>query len=226
MANESKWCFSWFAAVRGGGRTRAALQKRAKWQRNDTITVSFLSGSKELQRRIRATAKQWVAPGMAQLELAFLKGKDAMIRIAFDQSDGSWSSIGTTCRQVKKREPTMNFGWIDAGSPEEDLRAVVLHEFGHALGLLHEHESPAGGIQWDRQGVYDDLRFEGWSDEDIEFNMFQAHRKRETNFTKLDKKSIMMYPIPRHWTTNGFWVGFNTRLSPTDKKFIREEYSR
>src|SRR5687768_2946715 len=125
MANENKWCFSWFAAVPGGGTTRAALQRNAKWQKNDTITVAFLSGKKELHKRIRDTAKQWVGTGMAQLDLAFVKGKDATIRIAFDQSDGSWSSIGTTCRQVKKSEPTMNFGWIDAGSPEEDLRAEI-----------------------------------------------------------------------------------------------------
>jgi hypothetical protein len=127
---------------------------------------------------------------------------------------------------VKKSEATMNFGWIDAGSPEDELRAVVLHEFGHALGLLHEHESPAGGIRWNRQAVIDDLRAEGWSDDDIEFNMFEAHSKRETNFTALDKKSIMMYPIPTRWTTNGFSVGFNSTLSPTDRKFIREQYAR
>ena len=225
MANENRWCFSWFAALPGANTTRAALQKSAKWKSRDTITVTFLSGDKELQRRVREMALQWVAPRMAVLGLTFVTDKNAMIRIAFDRSDGSWSSVGTTCRQVRKPKPTMNFGWIDAGSPEEDLRAVVLHEFGHALGLIHEHESPAGGIQWNRQAVIDDLRSEGWSDEDIQFNMFEAHSTRETNYTALDKKSIMMYPIPTHWTTDGFCVGFNSTLSPTDKKFIREQYA-
>ena len=41
----------------------------------------------------------------------------------------------------------MNYGWIDADSPEEELRSVVLHEFGHALGLIHEHQNPLSGIR-------------------------------------------------------------------------------
>jgi len=46
----------------------------------------------------------------------------------------------------------------------------------------------------------------------------------QTNFTALDKNSIMMYPIPAKWTTNGFTVGLNNNLSETDKAFIRQQY--
>jgi len=37
-----------------------------------------------------------------------------------------------------------NQPWIDLGT--------VLHEFGHALGLIHEHQNPAsGGFKWNRE---------------------------------------------------------------------------
>ena len=40
----------------------------------------------------------------------------------------------------------MNLGFVD--------RPTVLHEFGHALGLIHEHQSPfKGGFEWDREEV-------------------------------------------------------------------------
>ena len=30
----------------------------------------------------------------------------------------------------------------------------MLHEFGHSLGLIHEHQSPfPGGFEWDRENV-------------------------------------------------------------------------
>ena len=43
----------------------------------------------------------------------------------------------------------MNFGWLD--------EAVVLHEFGHAIGLAHEHQNPDKGIKWNEDAVIRDL---------------------------------------------------------------------
>ena len=42
----------------------------------------------------------------------------------------------------------MSFGWLSQDLPEDQFRAVVLHEFGHALGLIHEH--PA---RWNRPAL-------------------------------------------------------------------------
>jgi len=41
----------------------------------------------------------------------------------------------------------MNLGWISGESDviSDEERGVILHEFGHTLGLLHEHQSPLSG---------------------------------------------------------------------------------
>jgi serralysin len=228
MANEKRWCYAWFQGKPvGAGTTRAALQKDAKWKAGDPITVAFMSGDEKLKQRVRDVAKRWVAPGLANLRLVFNDADDADVRIAFQQGDGSWSTVGTTCRQVPKEKATMNYGWIDANSTEEDLRSVVLHEFGHALGLIHEHQNPVGGIQWNRKAVIDELSGppNRWSVEEIEFNVLKPAAPEDVDATTMDRQSIMMYPIPLSWTTNGFSTGFNSDLSDTDNKFIRKQYT-
>jgi hypothetical protein len=62
----------------------------------------------------------------------------------------------------------------------------VLHEFGHALGLVHEHQHPAGGIQWNRPQVLRDLSGppNNWPLDVIEQNVFKPFEEGLTNHTR------------------------------------------
>jgi len=214
---------------------KAALLRSAKWGVGDRIAVRFLDHARVrfgatdgalLERRVREVALEWTKP--ANLTLDFRTGAPTDIRIAFMDGRGSWSYLGRMCRQIREPEPTMNYGWLTPHSSSVDLRSVVLHEFGHALGLIHEHQNPEGGIPWNRDAVIRDLSGppNNWSLETIETNMFRKYGKREVTATTVDPQSIMMYPIPRAWTTNGFSAGFNSELSETDRQFIRTNYPR
>jgi serralysin len=163
---------------------------------------------------------------MANLTLSFIDRGNADIRIAFQQGDGSWSYLGTMCRQISRQEPTMNFGWLTPDSPDEELRRVALHEFGHALGLIHEHQNPNRPIQWNRDAVIRDLSGppNNWDPATIENNIFKRYDPNEVTSTPTDSDSIMMYPIPQAWTLDGFSADLNSKLSETDKKFIRTTY--
>jgi len=230
MANEDKWCFAWHVPRKAGeGQDRAALVKAAKWTSGDVITVSFLDGDPDVQKKVQEVAQHWTSPNLARLTLDFRKSTTpkTLIRISFDYP-GSWSVIGTTCKQMTdETEPTMNFGWLLPESSDDEIRRVVLHEFGHALGLIHEHQNPGGNIEWNKPNVYRDLQNppNKWTKEEIDHNMFEPYAKSETNFTAIDPQSIMMYPIPASWTLNGFSVGMNTDLSAKDKQFIHQQYT-
>jgi serralysin len=160
---------------------------------------------------------------MAKVALAFKDQGDADIRIAFQQGNGSWSYLGTYCKQIPKNEPTMNYGWLTPTSSEDELRRVVLHEFGHALGLIHEHQNPDTPIDWNRAAVIADLSGppNNWDEATIENNMFKRYDPSEVSTTPTDRLSIMMYPIPASWTNDGFSADLNKELSDTDRDFIR-----
>jgi len=225
---QGQWCFAWYASQpKADSNERAALLKSAKWNRGDVITVSFLDGDPGIQAKVKQVAQQWTVPGQtAGLRLSFPAGTtNTLVRISFRYS-GSWSTIGTTCKQVPAGQPTMNYGWLTPASTDEQVRGVVLHEFGHALGLIHEHQNPAGGIKWNKKAVYAELSGppNNWTKAVIDANMFQPYDARETNFTKLDPRSIMMYPFPAAWTLDGFSTKTNSDLSPTDIAFIHRQY--
>lgn len=220
---NNDWCFAWIPeALDPTGANRQALIGDLKWKSGDQITVSFLDDDHNLKDKAEAIAEQWTASDAANLQLIFLDDVNTMIRISF-RKPGNWSVIGKACLNVPPGEPTMNFGGLNADSTDDRIRRVVLHEFGHALGLIHEHQVPENGIQWNRERVVADLKAQ-WTPEQIEQNMFRPFDVGEGNYAEFDKKSIMLYPIPPEWTNGTFSVGWNTQLSHGDKEFVNSKY--
>ncbi|MES2354002.1 MAG: pre-peptidase C-terminal domain-containing protein [Pseudomonadota bacterium] len=195
-----------------GDRPRMAVFKEKKWPNGSTLKVRFIGGDEQKQSLVRNFAPQWCKH--ANLKLEFNNAPDAEIRIAFNSEDGAWSYIGIDCLSIPRDQPTMNLGWVDEG--------VILHEFGHAIGLIHEHQNPLGGIKWNRENVIRSLSGPPnfWDLPTIENNMFKAYDRELINGTQLDKESIMLYAIPREWTLDGFQSDPNEVLSGTDKTFI------
>lgn len=204
--------------------TRAAAMRSKIWEpAGRTLRVRFLDGEPTLQQKVIRFAQEWSA--YANLQFDFGDHARAEIRISF-QWPGSWSFIGTDALGVLEPEPTMNFGWLHPGTPNDEVRRVVLHEFGHALGLIHEHQNPAATIPWNRAAVYDYYAGppNNWTAEQVEVNLFQTYAAELTQHSAFDPHSIMLYPIPAEFTEGGFSVGLNQTLSTLDRAYIGAWY--
>ena len=194
-----------------GGRTRAISPLGKTWINGSTLSIGFMGGTTEQHNIVRQFAPLWTEH--ANLKFEFSDSPNTDIRITFED-DGAWSYIGTDAKRILSNEATMNFGWLD--------EAVVLHEFGHAIGLAHEHQNPAGGIHWNEAAVIDSLSGppNNWDTATIRHNVLSKYSHDQINGTEFDAKSIMLYSFPAAWTVDGFHSDENTTLSDIDKAFI------
>jgi hypothetical protein len=195
------------------------------------LTIGFLQGSPKLQDRVLETAQRWTHPTEGGANLKFQKAPDpasADIRIAFAADEGSWSYVGTDAQtSAKKGKPTMNLGWATEKTPEKSFASVVLHEFGHAIGLLHEHNHPLADLKWKKDVVYADLGGppNNWSKKTVDFNVFESYPPgRVVMSPNVDLVSIMIYTIPSRWLDGQPGIMPSDTLSKGDIKFIRQLY--
>lgn len=110
---------------------------------------------------------------------------------------------------------------------EAELKRVVMHEFGHALGLLHEQSYP-GAVKWKKtDSVYNYYReTQGWDRAKVDFNVFEMSNQFYTNGTAYDPKSIMHYSIASWQTIDGYSMKDNYELSAGDKSLIAALYPK
>ena len=188
------------------------------WDVGKVLNVKFMSGSKEIQQKVINAAKEWEK--FANIKFNFVSSGPAHIRILMNSSDGYWSMVGSQANIIAEDKPTMNLDTTGSNFMYAySLRGTVIHEFGHAIGLLHEHESPISGIQWDREALYDYYKTV-WDKETVDAQILSTYHISYTNGTKYDNKSIMHYPInPKH-TKNNYKVDWNWEISAGDKQIV------
>lgn len=197
-----------------------AVLTSSKWSPGRVIKIAFMDGSATQIQEVRRQAELW----LPLISLSFdwsAPLRSADVRISFSQN-GAWSYIGTDCLTIPPGQPTMNYGFLQEGT--------AVHEFGHMLGCIHEHQSPAAGkIPWIASRVY--AYYGGppnrWSKQTVDQNIFQHYAEERTQHSAWDKGSIMEYPIDAQLVSDpAYAVGWNTVLSPTDQAYIASVYPR
>ena len=207
---------------------RMAVINSKKWQRGMTLKCKFLDGSPKMRKKTEGVAHQWEKH--CDIKFKFVASGPAEIRISFYADGGSWSAVGRDAlnrQYFPLHQPTMNYGWLRDDTDDIEYRRVVTHEFGHALGCIHEHESPKFTRKWNVQAVM--KYFQGpptyCSPDDIRSNVLDKYSPKGISATKYDPKSIMLYAFDAALFSDGLGpTNENTKVSATDIKMIKTMY--
>lgn len=225
-------------------KARAAFVKDALWSNGSTLRVFFLDGTTQQRKWVSDVIKTKLEP-LINLKFVWsnettLNPRDCPIRISFNPNEGAWSLLGRDALTERSPSaPTMNLGWIDdhvdydppgPTSPAKGSGAVVLHEFGHALGMIHEHSSPNTAIRWRCNKVLEATASppNRWDVATTIHNIFNRYNASETNASVYDPKSIMHYWYPSEWicNSNELNLTLNVELSEMDKKWLSKMYPK
>jgi hypothetical protein len=216
--------------------TRAMADLSTRWDNGKTLDVSFLNGDDSWGQVVRDAVRR-LAPTWSNY---------ANLKFDFDQPSahiavnlvpsvstpyGTYSCyLGTDClARFRQGIPSMNLVFdpaLDdyADFREQEFQRVILHEFGHALGLIHEHMRPDRPMTWDEDAL---LQAFGpgtpcnWPVEMIRSQIENFYSVGVTAGTGFDLTSIMMYEFPAgmafYSDGSPFQTPNNTALSPMDK---------
>lgn len=203
----------------------AALLSK-KWNKKE-LRVLFINHMDYHDELINAFNEWSNHSGIA---FVFAHGEDdSDIRISFERNGGHWSYIGREAEHPSlKGKATVNFDPVDFERCDSQTRfGIMLHEIGHSLGLIHEHQKEISPIIWNKDRVYQDcLSWYGWNGNKVDHNIFNTYNSNELFYSKtFDQKSIMVYAIPTDWSKNYVINDMNKTLSDIDKSFVKAFYA-
>lgn len=209
------------------GPMELAILKDCRWYNKRELLVRFLDGDPLTIQRVTSIIlgpEGWSAACGLPLRIA-AEGEEAEIRVTFAQK-GNWSYLGTQALGIPEEQPTMCLASVPIARRYAEQRRVVLHEFGHALGFIHEHSTPRADIPWDTEEVtkYFQTTY-GWSRALVEVNVLRRWTDETVIQHEYDRDSIMHYMIEPRFLRDKSWAGGGqTVLSPMDKLRAQEWY--
>ena len=209
------------------GRVSAIRVIRSKWVNGTVLHYFFLDGPEPQHQAVRTAFQEWKDLGIGFEFVEVADRSEAEVRVAFDQTDGSWSYVGRDVLGIGAEDPTMNFGW---DLTDDYGHTTALHEIGHTLGLPHEHQNPFAGIVWDEAKVYG--YFAGppnsWSRDQTFRNVLRKLDQSEVEGSQWDPDSVMEYWFPAGLIKEPaqYQAGLNPPggLSGTDVEWVRRWY--
>lgn len=205
----------------GGRRKRGVMVHSRLWAPGRQLRIAFEGDVPcDVQHAVMNVACQWTCYGNIRFVLIQdLARAHIRIQMLPSGSDINRSYIGTDA--LRANDPTMT---LSEWPGDEHFVRNVLHEFGHVLGLEHEHQHPDADIPWDTEKLLAAAQAGGLSEADIRRDFLDRIERRGSLLRPYDRDSIMHYPIPNGATLGDWSVGVNSVLSEGDKALMRLAY--
>ena len=195
------------------------------WENGKILNVVFLDGSQEMQESVAKYAKEWSL--YANIDFKFYtkdnfpKSLKPDIRVTF-KAKGNNSSVGTD----SKRDFWAHSMSLSALSNENFInRYYIIHEFGHAIGLEHEHQNINRSFELDEDNAYAYCKkVFSMNKTDCRNFIFEVKRGKAIYSSKYDPKSIMHYSLHEDMLKEKMDLSTSYNLSLLDKLEIAKLY--
>jgi len=111
--------------------------------------------------------------------------------------------LGTDCFKLKTQIQSMNLIFTPAMQQwpadfrDGEFHRLILHEFGHSLGMIHEHQRPDRPIVWVQNLFTHAQTAWGWDENMVRQQIVKVENLGHLAGTAFDKSSIMMYEYPQ-----------------------------
>lgn len=194
----------------------------AVWKKS-VITVCFWNGVADVRKVVANLASKWSETAKFDFSFGEKKGEyqtcqsehTADIRVALDHENaekrllygakedprGNWSRVGSFASEYSKPFISLNLGTPGKVGSQSFTRAV-LHEFGHALGLKHEHQRELCEGWFNYEQIAKD---NGWDVEKAKANVKALPTSSGSGYATVgpyDRDSIMQYNFAANWYVN------------------------
>ena len=194
------------------------LLKNVGFKGGQTINLSF-EGSD--QAKIEQSLFLLQKHAFPFLNLKFQIGHTgaSVIRIRIEPSDKPKANITGQTTGIGTTTPIVNVYKFSQG--------VLLHEFGHAMGMYHEHQNPSPNnpLKWNEAAAYDlYVNKQGWTKEQVKAQILNREDKTKTLYTAWDPNSIMNYSIPNSLLATPVKTFRNQEYSDGDKAWFKLKY--
>jgi hypothetical protein len=220
-------------AMSSGRRNKRSVGEHTKyWSVGKTLKVLVYKLDEHSFEAVKNGASKWLPYINLNFEFIEMDEKDINatdeflgdIRVDFQPSfnNAGSSAVGTDSLAGHAHDPSMTLG-TNVSSP--DYESLIIHEFGHALGLDHAHQHPDAEIPWDREKAY--VHFENsanFSKAQVDANVFPLERVPGRTYAPYDRYSVMHYQVHNELTVGDWEQPLNKNISEGDIAFMRQIY--
>jgi hypothetical protein len=218
------------------GQSEAVVQRALLWP-GSKVSVCFFDGGAQARDHISQVAQKWTQATALEFDFGPTgnrqtcdPAKPSDVRVSF-RGVGYYSYVGTQAKYINSYKQTLNLQGMDKTNFTQDDDGIILHEFGHAIGFEHEHQSPASGCdeEFDWNYLYTSM---GWTKEEVERNMRRLSipsGKLGLLVTAFDRSSVMLYSLaPKAFKNPGtagcYIPSANNDISPLDRQAVQTVY--
>jgi hypothetical protein len=196
------------------------------WPNGANLTVAFRGGNPATNGRVLQFANIWSQFANVSF-VAWIPGQPPDIVVGYDQP-GYWSLLGTdSAIYGRSGQTTLNLQGFDSGRmPDSEWYRVVCHEFGHALGAVHEQMRREVVERIDPEACIAYFgRTQGWDRATVIAQILTPVEDSPAYLASpVDEVSIMEYALPKEIMRDKRPVVGGTQINSRDAALVGKAY--